>query len=294
MVENFIRYLTHEKRFSPHSIKAYQTDLKFFLQFLTTNFPQVCITTVNLSVIRAWLVEGMQKGILPRTINRRIATLKTLYAFLHKTDCIQENLVHLVSILKTPQVLPKFFTEKEIIQILDHTVFEDSFIGWRDKLILELLYGTGMRVQELITLQNDSIQLTTRTIKVMGKRRKERIIPFSIGLVPIFEQYILHRPKVWLSPADPFFLTVKHAPCYPMVIQNIMKKYVPRTTRMRSCSPHVWRHTYATHLLNNGADLQAIKTLLGHESLAATQMYTHNSLDRLKKVHAQAHPSALI
>jgi integrase/recombinase XerC len=198
-----------------------------------------------------------------------------------------------IRVLKTKKRLPSFVREEEMVNLLDNHIFSEDFEGWRDRLTLELFYGTGIRLSELLNLKEKSIDLSNRTIKVLGKRNKERIIPFSGSLVTIIEKYLAVRNRdVAKKNHGNLFVRANGEPCYPMMIYKTVKKYLGKFSSVEKRSPHVLRHTYATHLLNKGADLNAVKDLLGHSSLAATQVYTHNSMDKLKKVFDQAHPKA--
>ncbi len=293
MLPLFIQYLTSEKRSSKHTVQAYKTDLEqcaVYLHLLSLNSK---LEKASQQVLRMWIVSLTQQGLSNRSVNRKIASLKAFYRFLHKKAYIKQNPTLKLSALKIKKSLPAFIKERELLRLLDHHAFEDTFEGWRDKLVLELLYGTGIRLAELLNLRDKDVDLYDNTIRVLGKRNKERIIPFPKSLRQVIERYQEIRTAMLSSPQDGLLLiTAPGKPCYPMLIYRLIKKYLCTYTNVDKCSPHVLRHTFATHLLNKGADLNAIKDLLGHESLAATQLYTHHSLKALKEAFKQAHPRA--
>jgi len=293
MIKSFLNYLQFEKRVSPNTFKAYQNDLFQYSAFLEKNFPGELIETISYSIIRSWIIQLVELEIDSRSINRKIACLRSFYKFLMKTEVISVDPTVKIVALKTKKQLPSFVKEGDMINLLDNVVFDNTFEGWRDKLILELFYATGIRLSELIHLKENQLDLRNRTIKVLGKRNKERVIPFASGIVSIIEDYRNVRNKeVEKRDHGYLFVTNNGKPCYPMMIYRIVKKYLSENTTSEKRSPHVLRHTYATHLLNKGAEINAVKDLLGHTSLAATQVYTHNSLEKLKKVFDQAHPKA--
>ncbi len=291
MIATFTQYLANEKRLSTHTVQAYDTDLRQFATYLHSQSPDTPIAQASYQVLRAWIVALAQQGLSHRSINRKIATLKTFYRFLHSQSHIAHNPALKLTALKREHKLPIFLKEKELLRLLDQHAFEDTFEGWRDKLVLELLYGTGIRLAELLGLRDADIRLYDRTLKVLGKGDKERIIPFPHSLQPVIVQYRAHRAAV-ADDESPLLVTTAGKPCYPMLVYRIVKKYLQTYTHADRHSPHILRHTFATHLLSKGADLNAIKDLLGHGSLAATQLYTHHSLQALQDVFRQAHPRA--
>jgi integrase/recombinase XerC len=295
MIDSFLKYLQFEKRVSPHTVVAYQSDLNQLDQFLKHNFPDSQIQLADYGVLRAWLVALVEAGIEPVSVNRKIASLRTFYKFLLRQDLITKDPMMKIRVLKAKKKLPSFVKENEMDDMLDHPVnpFPENFEGYRNRLILELFYGTGIRLSELLQLQENRIDLKGRTIKVLGKRNKERIIPFAASIVPAIKAYQNARDKeVEKKDHTYFFVTDKGTRCYPMMIYRIVKQYLGENTGVEKRSPHVLRHTFATHLLNKGAEINAVKDLLGHSSLAATQVYTHNSIEKLRKVFEQAHPKA--
>ncbi|MFT4738644.1 MAG: integrase/recombinase XerC [Cyclobacteriaceae bacterium] len=293
MVQNFLSYLTHEKRYSRHTITAYRDDLNSFHNFLSATFEITDDAEVQHAHLRGWIVELMESGISPRSVNRKIATLKSYFKFLYARAYATANPASRLRPLKTEKKLPSFVKESEMIDLLDKVAFEESFFGVRDRLLIELFYATGIRLAELIGLKETDIDSVDQTIKVLGKRNKERIIPIGPQIVTLIKSYQALKRDMWTDLTHRFLLvTDRGDQMYPMMVYRIIKQYLGKVTTLSKRSPHVLRHTFATHLLDKGADLNAVKDLLGHTSLAATQVYTHNSLDKLKSVFDQAHPKA--
>jgi integrase/recombinase XerC len=295
MIESFLKYLQSEKRVSRNTVLAYQNDLSQFGLFAETHFKLSTIHDADYGLIRSWIVQLVESGIEPPSINRKIATLRTFYKFLLRREAIDKDPMLKIKVLKTKKKLPSFVKESEIAPMLDTPLspFGENFAGLRNKLMLELFYATGIRLSELLDLKENNLDLRNRTIKVLGKRNKERVVPFAAGIVSIVEAYRQKRNKeVERKNHGLFFVTEKGDRCYPMMVYRIVKKYLAENTTVDKRSPHVLRHTFATHLLNKGAEINAVKDLLGHSSLAATQVYTHNSMEKLKKVFDQAHPKA--
>ncbi len=293
MVETFLKYLQYEKRVSKHTLTAYQNDLDQFQAFIQEVFPDHSPETADYGIVRSWIIQLVDSGIKATSVNRKIASLKTFYKFLMRQEVIKKNPMTKIRVLKTQKRLPSFVKEAEMINLLDAVEFEDTLDGWRDRLILELFYSTGIRLSELITLKEVQVDATHNTIKVLGKRNKERLIPFPKSIVSIYKNYLKIRNKeVDMKNHGYVFVTDTGDPCYPMMVYRIVKRYLKENTNTEKKSPHVLRHTYATHLLNKGAEINAVKDLLGHSSLAATQVYTHNSMEKIKKAYDQAHPKA--
>lgn len=293
MIESFLQYITFEKRFSSHTVEAYRNDLLQFRTFLSENFSDLPIDKADSNCVRSWIIHLMDQKLSSRSVNRKVAALRAFYKFLHKQGILENEQMQKLSALKIRKNLPVFVQEDHLSQLLNDFPFEDNFFGLRDKLILELLYATGIRLSELINLKEKDVDFYNREIKVLGKRNKQRIIPFpkSIGL--IIEKYKNLQIKQFIDNRhDRLIVTNKGEPCYPMFIYRVVKKYLDLIPAVEKKSPHVLRHTFATHLLDKGADLNAIKELLGHASLAATQVYTHNSLEKMKAIFDQAHPKA--
>ncbi|WP_138479494.1 tyrosine-type recombinase/integrase [Dyadobacter bucti] len=290
MVEVFLEFLKFEKRSSEHTVKSYQTDLDQFQKYLLAQYECGAPETASPSMLRSWVVSLMEEGLNPVSINRKIASLRSYYGFLRRKKLIDSDPSKILSALKTRKKLPAFVEEKSMEMLFDTELFSDDFEGWRDRAILEILYGTGIRLTELVNLEIKDIDLFGRTIRVFGKRAKERIVPVSPGLIEIVKKYLEERSASENTPI--LLLTDSGKPVYPVFVQRTVRRYLSAVTTLSQKSPHVLRHTYATHLLNRGADLNAIKELLGHANLAATQIYTHNSIEKLKKTHQQAHPKA--
>lgn len=292
MTNVFLKYLQYEKRYSNHTLISYKTDLAQLRNFLDSNYPETAIEEVNHAILRDWIISLSERGFNENSINRKLVALRSFYKFLLKKSLIEKNPVAKLSNLKTKKGLPHFVRETDMNQIMDEDQFEDDFVGKRDQLILEILYGTGIRLSELIELRIKDIDAANNSLKVFGKRNKERIIPISRTLCILIKCYIsLKNEQFYGNVSQYLFVSNRGEKSYPMMINRIVKKYLQKTSVDKK-SPHILRHTYATHLLERGADLNAVKDLLGHQSLAATQVYTHNSLGKLKKVFDQAHPKA--
>jgi integrase/recombinase XerC len=293
MVSYFLQHIKYEKRLSHHTVIAYETDLTQFSAFLLFQYEFKEPEKADFQMIRSWIIALVDEKIENRSINRKIATLRSFYNFLLRHKTITANPMLKIRALKTDKTLPKYVEEKPMENLLDDMQFSDDFSGLRDKLVIELLYGTGMRLAELIGLKITDLNLYNNTLVVLGKRNKQRIIPVNRSLVEAIKKYLTLRTDIADDTTHSYLiLTDSGTQVYPMFIQRLVKKYLSLVTSLEQRSPHVLRHTFATHLLNRGADLNAIKDLLGHTSLAATQVYTHNSIEKLKKVFKQAHPKA--
>jgi integrase/recombinase XerC len=284
LVNFFCDHLAIERRLSPHTITSYSTDLEQFTAFIAP----AELLQVKALIIRKWLISLSDDSIQNRSINRKLATLRTFYKYLLRTGKIEENPMTSIRMVKTTKKIPQFVRESEMENLVENRKIASNFSEARDELILFLLYGTGIRLAELISLQNNQVNLAAKTIRVIGKRNKERVIPIPGLLIDLIATY---RNFCTEEHAN-LLLTDKGEPLYPMFVQRLVKKNLGEYSQLEKLSPHVLRHTYATHLLNKGADLNAIKELLGHANLAATQVYTHNSMEKMKAIYLQAHPKA--
>jgi integrase/recombinase XerC len=291
IIQNFLDYLQLEKRYSIHTLKAYNTDLNLLSNYLQSTY-QTEITDVNHNMIRSWLVEELKKGNSPRTVNRKITTLKSFFKYLIKENIIQTDPTLRISSTKTSKKIPSFVSQEEMQKLLDHHSYEEGYLGIRDKLMVELFYSTGIRLSELIHLRLKDVDFSNEQLKVLGKRNKERIIPITKELIKSLNQFLEEREK--LSSIDHRFLllTEKGKKLNPSLVYKRINTLISSVTSLEKRSPHILRHTFATHMLNNGADLNVIKELLGHANLSATEVYTHNSVEKLKQVYNNAHPRA--
>lgn len=290
-MKNFLQYLENEKRYSAHTLIGYETDIKQFQSFLKETFDHSDDTSVTSVMVRSWVVNLLEHGLSPRTVNRKLSSLKTYYRFLKKEGAAKVNPMVAVVAPKTAKRLPEFVPEGDMQSLLDPEIFEDDFNGCRDKLIIELLYMTGIRKAELISIVVSDVDLQQGLIKVTGKRNKQRIIPIGNRLSEAIRDYLDIRARV-TTDEDNLLITEAGKKLYPKLVYRVVNLYLGKASSITKKSPHVLRHTFATHMLNNGADLNAIKELLGHANLSATQVYTHNSIEKLKNVYKQAHPRA--
>lgn len=291
MKDSFIKFLRQEKRLSNHTIISYDTDIKQFQSFFRDYSSNQKIEVADRRAIRSWIVELSLKNLSAKSINRKIATLKSFFKFLIKREIIEINPTTNINSLKTDQKIPNFFKEKDINYLFDNLKVENNFEGQRDLLILELLYGTGIRLSELINLKANNVNITKKEIKVLGKRNKERIIPIYDQALNQIHKFINKKNDI-KSDHEYLLCTKKGDKLYPMLIYRIVKKHLSSLINSKKYNPHLLRHTFATHILNKGGDLNSIKDLLGHESLAATQVYTHNSIEKLKETFKASHPRA--
>ncbi|MFY9243538.1 MAG: tyrosine-type recombinase/integrase [Polaribacter sp.] len=289
MIESFLDYLSLEKKYSVHTITAYKNDLISFRDFLSSEFNQESLVDVHYNQIRSWIVSLVDAKISNRTINRKVSSLKSFYKFLQKTEQIIINPLSKHKALKVSKKVQVPFTSKEINLVINSISEESNFIALRNKLIVEIFYSTGIRRTELINIKETEISLYNGTIKVLGKRNKERFVPLLESIVPTLKEYISLRKKISKN-SDFLFITEKGNKIYETLVYRIINSYFSKVSSKVKKSPHILRHSFATHLLNEGADLNSVKELLGHSSLASTQVYTHNSLDAIKKVYNQAHP----
>ncbi len=289
MLKNkFINYLSSEKRFSEHTVISYSTDLTQFLNFINVEFKiSTQVSGISFQIVRSWITSLLEKGVSPRSVNRKISTLKTYFKFLIRENAITESPMLKVVAPKSKKRLPVFIEENQIENLLNQIKFNGGFVGERDKLIIELFYVTGIRLSELVNIKISDVDFNNNLIKVLGKRNKERLIPLSITIVNELEFFI---KKYDLN--QYLFTNLGGTKVYNKLVYRVVKKYISKISSVSKKSPHILRHTFATHMLNNGADINAIKELLGHANLSATQVYTHNTIGKLKSIYKQAHPRA--
>lgn len=288
-IQSFFAFIEFEKRYSPHTISAYRNDIEQFIVFL--NQFNLSIENASHFHIRNWMVELMKDGNTARSVNRKISALKSLYKFLLRSGVIHANPMAKVVTPKTGKKLPSFVEEKGMEKLLTQVTFADDFFGERDKLIIELLYATGMRRSELRNLKDTDLDSWNSQIKVLGKGNKERLIPLHPEMMQKIKSFIEQRKNELPEYAHPFvFPGKKLVPIKDHEIYWAVKNKLAAVTTLEKKSPHILRHTFATHLLNQGAEINAVKEMLGHANLAATQVYTHNTIEKLKKIHKQAHP----
>ncbi|WP_298139114.1 tyrosine-type recombinase/integrase [Flavobacterium sp.] len=290
-INSFSDYLKLEKNYSLHTVNAYVNDLLFFQEFLKSEFEHDDLIEVNYSMIRSWIVSMVDNGISNNSVNRKISSLKAFYKFLLKIKKIEFSPLLKHKSLKTPKKIQIPFSEKELNNVLNCIKYSEGFEGIRDKLIIDLFYTTGIRRAELINLKLQNLDLSSNTLKVLGKRNKERIIPILPIISNQIKSYLSERAQIEnVKDFDYLFLMLKGVKMNDSFVYRIINYYFSNVSEKVKKSPHILRHTFATHMLNNGADLNSVKELLGHSSLASTQVYTHNSLSELKKVYGNAHP----
>ena len=288
--ESFLKYLQFEKRCSDNTVIAYRKDLDQFEDFLFKKVGDFNILDVDSKLVRSWIVFLMEKGDLPKTVARKVTALKSFYKFLMRQQLLDKTPMDTVVTPKVPKKLPFFVDEDSLNTLLDNGYFSNDFEGIRDKLIISLFYGTGVRLSELTNLKDQDIYQHEMLIRVLGKNKKERIVPYPRGINPLIDAYILARNDLFPERESTFFITSKGCHIYVKLVYRVVNKYLSFVTTLEKKSPHVLRHTFATHLLNRGADLNAVKELLGHSNLAATQIYTHTSTEKLQHIYKQAHP----
>lgn len=287
----FRDYLQLEKKYSPHTVNAYLNDLISFETYINSEFDSEDLLNVNYSLIRSWIVTLVDAQISNTSVNRKISSLKSYYKFLLKTKQIVISPLLKHKSLKTPKTLQIPFSEKELDEVLNLIIYTEGFEGVRDKLIIDLFYSTGIRRTELIHLKMLNIDLSNATMKVLGKRNKERILPLLPNIASQIKLYLTERAYLEkITDNDIFFLTLKGVKMNDSLVYRLINNYFSTVSEKVKKSPHILRHTFATHLLNNGADLNSVKELLGHSSLASTQIYTQSSLFELKKVYGDSHP----
>lgn len=289
--ERFLSYIEFEKRYSPHTVVAYRNDLDQFSEYLRLTYGMTDLNEVTHFMVRSWLVALMENKITPRSVNRKLTTLKSLFRFLVREGLVEQNPMRRITSPKSSKRLPVFIEQEKMERLFDREMGDGGFLSRRNLLILEVFYATGMRLSELVNLKETDIDFHKDTFKVLGKRNKERLIPFSNKMAVLLQDYI--REKEGIYGANPYlFLTDRGAKIYPKLVYQVVRSALSEVSTSAKRSPHVLRHTFATHMLNNGAELNAVKELLGHANLSATQIYTHNTIEKLKSIYKQAHPKA--
>ena len=287
-LQQFIAYLQNEKRYSPHTIAAYQKDIQEFEQYLQTQYDSSLIKAQR-KFVRSWLAKLISEQLKARSVNRKLSSLKSFYNYLQKQDVIQANPTQTIQSLKVEEKLPSFTEQKPLIQLFEHLP-QRSFSELRTYLMFQLLYFTGMRRAELIQLTEADIDLTNKEIKILGKGNKVRMVPLPIQITKTLQKYLPLRKQI--AEDKELLLTDAGKTMYPKFVYRVVTKTLGLVTTQAKKSPHTLRHSFASHLLNNGADLMSIKELLGHESLQATQVYTHTNIEELKKIYSKSHPSS--
>lgn len=290
-INDFIEYITFQKRYSDHTSISYTNDLNGFFNYIELRFSNNVLSDIDVSIVRSWLTFLKESGMEPKSLNRKMSCLRSFFNFHIKNDTVKSNPLSQMASIKFKKRLPQFIQETDINTLFTHIEFPDTWEGKTHKLILDLLYNTGMRQAELLSLKHEHIDFSNRYIKILGKGNKERLVPVSDILLGSISRYIQSKNSDLISPNVIFLLVGKKGrPVYAKYLYLVVNAYLSAVTTVDKKSPHIMRHTFATHLMNHGAELVAIKELLGHNTLAATQVYLHNSVGRLKEVHSKAHP----
>ncbi|WP_299006718.1 tyrosine-type recombinase/integrase [uncultured Tenacibaculum sp.] len=289
-IEAFLEYLAYEKNYSKHTIQAYKTDLIVFKDFCEVEFEQEDLENIHYNQIRTWIVSLVNSGVSNRSVNRKVSSLKTFYKFLQKIGEVTTNPLASHKALKVQKKIQTPFDQNEVEEVLKLLNEASDFESIRDRLIVELLYSTGMRRIELINVKEKDVDHSRKTIKILGKRNKERYVTILPSVYRTLKEYLSEKKVYKIENEEALFVTKKGVKIYETLVYRIINLYFSRVSTKAKKSPHILRHAFATHLLNNGASLNSVKELLGHSSLAATQVYTHNSLEQIKKVYNKAHP----
>nr|WP_299034550.1 tyrosine-type recombinase/integrase [uncultured Tenacibaculum sp.] len=289
-IEAFLEYLAFEKNYSKHTIQAYKTDLIVFKDFCEVEFEQEDLENIHYNQIRTWIVSLVNSGVSNRSVNRKVSSLKTFYKFLQKIGKVTTNPLASHKALKVQKKIQTPFDQNEVEEVLKLLNEASDFESIRDRLIVELLYSTGMRRIELINVKEKDVDHSRKTIKILGKRNKERYVTILPSVYKTLDKYLSEKKAYEIENEEALFVTKKGVKIYETLVYRIINLYFSRVSTKAKKSPHILRHAFATHLLNNGASLNSVKELLGHSSLASTQVYTHNSLEQIKKVYNKAHP----
>lgn len=293
IIQPFLDYLKFEKRFSPHTVTAYETDLTTFFEYIITQYGETPLPQLSHTLIRSWLAQAKEAGLTAKSLNRKISTLRSFFKFCLKRGYIEQSPMQKIIAPKAERRLPQFVAERDMATLFDHVEFGNDWKGKTDRLLLSIFYNTGMRLSELIGLKESSFDFSAGSVKVLGKGSKERILPLSPSLLAAVKEYgHLKKLLPLKNPAENLLITEAGKALQPRAVYTCVKHYLSLVTTIDKRSPHILRHTFATHLANNGADINAVKELLGHSSLAATQVYTHNTIGKLKNVYQKAHPKA--
>lgn len=293
VIQPFLDFLQFEKRYSQNTVISYQTDLISFFDYLVIQYGDLPLTSISHIYIRSWLASLKDEGLTSKSLNRKISTLKSFFKFQLRQGVIKQTPMTKIIAPKNEKRLPDFVAEKDMQLLFDHVAFGDGWKGRTERLLMLMFYNTGMRLTELIRLTDSHINFSNHTVKVLGKGNKERIVPLSPDLISEIRTYIQAKKEELPDIINnSLLITEKGKPLAPRSVYSIVKNYLSQVTTIQKRSPHVLRHTFATHLTNKGADLNAVKELLGHSSLAATQVYTHNTIEKLKNVYKKAHPKA--
>ncbi len=290
-IDQFLDYLKFEKRYSKHTLISYQNDLEQFFQYLVSQFDSPDLEVISATMVRSWLAELKEDEISSKTINRKISSLKSFYKYQLKTGALIKSPMGTIIAPKISKRLPQFVEQIDMDHLFQHMPFSDDWKGRTERLVILLFYSTGMRLSELIQLKESQLDAAHQQVKVLGKGNKERIIPINKDLVDQLQKYIAEKPAK-AQVAEHLFVTESGNPLQPRSVYSFINAKLSEVTTIKKKSPHILRHSFATHLMNNGADLNAVKELLGHSSLAATQVYTHNTIEKLKDVFKKAHPKA--
>ena len=291
-INGFLNYLAFEKRYSANTILSYQNDLSAFFEYVAIEYQVSDLKGITPSIIRTWLASLKENKISSKSINRKISSLKSFFKYKLKLKEITVSPVSTISSLKISRRLPSFIEQNDLNTLLKNDFFPDTFEGKTDFLIFEILYQSGIRRNELINLKEKDIDNFSGTIKVLGKGNKERLIPVNNDLLKSIDEYIAEKRKIFGQLPENFLLVNKGKPLYPKYVYNVVRSNLSKVSTNQRKSPHILRHSFATHLTNNGAEINAVKELLGHSSLASTQIYTHNTIEKLKEVYKQAHPKS--
>ena len=292
VIQPFLDYLKFEKRYSKHTVISYQTDLVSFFDYIKSQYGGMSIDQLSHIYIRSWLASLKDQGLTSKSINRKISSLKSLFKYQLKTGGIKQTPMVKIVAPKNEKRLPNFVADKDIKTLFNYVEFPDNWQGKTERLLIVLFYNTGMRLSEVINSNDSQVNFSNHTLKILGKGNKERIVPISPEVANEIKNYQAERNNLIIQKDDFLLVSEKGKRLSPRSVYSSVKKYLSLVTTIDKRGPHVLRHTFATHLTNNGADLNAVKELLGHSSLAATQVYTHNSIEKLKNVYKKAHPKA--